>query len=74
MCCPGKCVFTLQGQCVYAFWDVGQLATWLTGFVSKTKKKLKPKSNMSAKQALKVNLCSNRVKTLTTANDTLNKP
>ena len=36
-CCPAKWILTAQGQCFnYAFWDVGQMATWLTRLVSKT--------------------------------------
>jgi len=39
---PGEVHFDCEGPVFYAFWDVGQLATWLTRFVSKTTQNLKP--------------------------------
>ena len=33
---PGEVPFDCAGSMFYAFWGVGQLATWRTRFVSKT--------------------------------------
>ena len=48
---PGDVDFNCARPVFFACWYVGEMATWLTRLVSKTKK-LKPKSDMNSQENL----------------------